>query len=151
MTAIPPFSGFGLGLRKPHMREFLETSVPVDFVEVISENYMMDGGKQLRLLEDIRARYPLILHGVSLSIGGAGGLDGDHLARLVRLAVEKGLDLFALCRIGHAAMSGHDIVIDVMRLGHARDGDRCGRVRQRVFQQQLGPARAVEVCRPIRQ
>ena len=112
MTAIPPFSGFGLGLRKPHMREFLETSVPVDFVEVISENYMMDGGKQLRLLEDIRARYPLILHGVSLSIGGAGGLDGDHLARLVRLAkrIEPLWVSDHLCWTRTSAHNSHDLL-----------------------------------------
>nr|MDJ0642108.1 DUF692 family protein [Erythrobacter sp.] len=52
-ATIPPFGGFGLGLRRTHYDDFLESDVPVDFVEVISENYMVDGGKQLRILERI--------------------------------------------------------------------------------------------------
>ena len=86
MTAIQPFNGFGLGLRKTHYADFLETDVPVDFVEVISENYMVDGGKHLRILEEVREKHPVILHGVSMSIGAAHGLDPDYLARLRRLA-----------------------------------------------------------------
>jgi uncharacterized protein (UPF0276 family) len=86
MTTIAPFSGFGLGLRRTHYADFLDGQVPVDFVEVISENFMVDGGKPLRVLEAVRARHPVILHGVSLSIGSAQGLDADYLARLKALA-----------------------------------------------------------------
>ncbi|WP_432201182.1 MNIO family bufferin maturase [Erythrobacter sp. W53] len=86
MTAIKPFGGFGLGLRKTHYADFLETDVPVDFVEVISENYMAQGGKHLRILEEVRAKHPVILHGVSMSIGAAHGLDPGYLASLRRLA-----------------------------------------------------------------
>ena len=82
MDSIPPFRGFGLGLRQTHYADFLEGDVPVDFVEVISETYMVEGGKPLRVLEQVRAKMPVIIHGVSMSIGSAGGLDQDYLDRL---------------------------------------------------------------------
>jgi uncharacterized protein len=84
----PSSSGFGLGLRRPHYSEFLEHRIAVDFLEVISENFMVDGGQPLRILRDIRARYPVALHGVSMSIGSADGLDGAYLARLRALVDE---------------------------------------------------------------
>lgn len=83
-----PFHGYGLGLRKPHYAEFLEHRVGVDFVEVTSENFMVDGGKPRQILRDVRDRYPVALHGVSMSIGSADGLDGAYLARLCALADE---------------------------------------------------------------
>ena len=79
---IPSFPGFGLGLRKQHYADFLDDRIDVDFLEVISENFMIDGGRPRRILRDIRARYPVALHGVSMSIGSADGLDGTYLARL---------------------------------------------------------------------
>lgn len=78
----PLFSGFGLGMRKPHYAEFLETDVPVDFVEVISENFMVDGGRPLEILRQVRMRHPVALHGVSMSLGSSHGLDHSYLARL---------------------------------------------------------------------
>ena len=83
-----PFSGFGLGLRKEHYRDFLETAVPVDFIEVISENFMVDGGQPRDILRQIRERHPVALHGVSLSIGSADGVDDDYLRRLKSLVDE---------------------------------------------------------------
>ena len=79
---------FGLGLRKPHYRDFIEgeTAVPVDFVEVISENFMVDGGRPLDVLERVRERHPVALHGVSMSLGSADGLRDDYLRRLRSLA-----------------------------------------------------------------
>jgi uncharacterized protein (UPF0276 family) len=79
---------FGLGLRKPHYRDFIEgeTAVPVDFVEVISENFMVDGGRPLYVLERVRERHPVALHGVSMSLGSADGLRDDYLRRLRSLA-----------------------------------------------------------------
>jgi uncharacterized protein (UPF0276 family) len=84
----PTFSGYGLGLRKEHYRDFLERQVPVDFVEVISENFMVDGGRPRDTLRRIRERHPVALHGVSMSIGSADGLDRAYLARLRRLVDE---------------------------------------------------------------
>ena len=112
MTDIAPFHGFGLGLRKPHMAQFLEHRQPVDFLEVISENYMVDGGKPLRLLTEIRERYPVALHGVSMSIGAAGGLDMDYLARLKRLAqrIEPLWVSDHLCWTRTSAHNAHDLL-----------------------------------------
>jgi uncharacterized protein len=82
------FSGYGLGLRKEHYSDFLETAVPVDFVEVISENFMVEGGQPRHILRQIRERHPVALHGVSMSIGSADGLDRDYLRRLKALVDE---------------------------------------------------------------
>lgn len=87
-TFNPRFSGYGLGLRKEHYGDFLETSVPVDFVEVISENFMVAGGQPRHILRQIRERYPVALHGVSMSIGTAEGLDQAYLLRLKALVDE---------------------------------------------------------------
>lgn len=84
----PLFSGYGLGLRKEHYRDFLETNVPVDFVEVISENFMVEGGQPRDILRRVRERHPVALHGVSMSIGSADGLDRDYLRRLKSLVDE---------------------------------------------------------------
>lgn len=82
------FSGYGLGLRKEHYRDFLDANVPVDFLEVISENFMVEGGQPRHILRQIRERYPVALHGVSMSIGSADGLDSAYLRRLKSLVDE---------------------------------------------------------------
>ena len=84
--SIARFSGFGLGLRRDHYGQFTDGSADVDFVEIISENFMIDGGKPLAVLDVVRRHYPVVMHGVSLSVGSAQGLDRDYLARLKRLA-----------------------------------------------------------------
>src|ERR671912_2804061 len=71
----------GLGLKPRHYREILETLPPVGFFEVHAENYMGDGGPPHRYLEQIRARYPLSVHGVGLSIGGGQPPAQAHLPR----------------------------------------------------------------------
>src|SRR5215813_7373339 len=86
--SLPSMAGYGLGLRKEHYRDFLETDVPVDFVEVISENFMVAGGQPRNILRQIRERYPVALHGVSMSIGSADGLRADYLERLKALVDE---------------------------------------------------------------
>lgn len=87
-SSTPRFSGYGLGLRKEHYRDFLETTVPVDFVEVISENFMVEGGQPRHILRQVRDRHPVALHGVSMSIGSADGLDRNYLRRLKALVDE---------------------------------------------------------------
>lgn len=77
-----PSRGFGLGLRPTHYQDFIGAPQPVDWLEIISENYMVQGGKPLRMLDRIRARYPVAMHGVSLSLGSVEALDRDYLARL---------------------------------------------------------------------
>ncbi len=107
-----PFDGFGLGLRPPHYQDFLTSTVPVDFVEVISENFMIDGGRPLHVLDQIRERHPVALHGVSMSLGSADGLDRDYLVRLKTL-VDRVQPLFVsdhLCWTRVAGFNSHDLL-----------------------------------------
>ncbi|WP_435418614.1 DUF692 domain-containing protein [Parerythrobacter aurantius] len=111
-ASIAPFPGFGLGLRRDHYADFFEGDVPVDFVEVISENFMVEGGRPLATLERIRARHPVILHGVSMSIGSAHGLDAGYLARLRALAqrIEPLWVSDHLCWTRTSAHNSHDLL-----------------------------------------
>ncbi|MDA0225951.1 MAG: DUF692 domain-containing protein [Proteobacteria bacterium] len=77
--------GFGLGLRPTHYQAFIDAPQRIDWLEATSENYMVPGGKPLRMLDAIRERYPIVLHGVSMSIGSVHGLDAAYLRRLVEL------------------------------------------------------------------
>jgi len=111
---MPPssFAGYGLGLRKPHYPDFLERQVEVDFVEVISENFMVDGGRPRQVLREIRARYPVALHGVSMSVGSADGVDPAYLKRLSAL-VDEIEPLFVsdhLCWTRVAGFNSHDLL-----------------------------------------
>ncbi|MEM1052721.1 MAG: DUF692 domain-containing protein [Pseudomonadota bacterium] len=112
LVPIEPFSGFGLGLRRQHYDDFLQGGVPVDFVEVISENYMIEGGRQLRILEQVRRDLPVIIHGVSMSIGSARGLDPDYLSKLKQL--EQRIDPLwvsdHLCWTRTSAHNSHDLL-----------------------------------------
>jgi uncharacterized protein (UPF0276 family) len=130
---IPTFSGFGLGLRKPHYADFLETDVPVDFVEVISENFMVAGGRPRHILRKVRERHPVALHGVSLSVGSAHGIDADYLVRL-RALVDEVEPLFVSDHLSWSRVPGfnsHDLLplpytaeaLDVVcaNLGRAQD------------------------------
>jgi hypothetical protein len=112
MSSLEPFSGFGLGLRKPHYQEFLERRVPVDFVEVISENFMVEGGRPLQILDAVRERHPVALHGVSMSVGSADGLRADYLKRLKTLAdrIEPLWVSDHLCWTGVDGFNSHDLL-----------------------------------------
>jgi uncharacterized protein (UPF0276 family) len=79
-----PFLGFGLGLRAPHHEELL-SSKKVDWLEVISENFMLDGGQSPHSLAPFKERYTIIPHGVSLSVGSVDTIDKDHLKKLKKL------------------------------------------------------------------
>ena len=81
-----PLLGSGLGLRREHYREVIETRPAVDWFEVISENFMGTGGNPRRVLESVRRDYPLVLHGVSLSIASTEPLDRRYLDQLAALA-----------------------------------------------------------------
>lgn len=86
MSASPPCLGFGLGLRSAYYQEILEQSPTVDWFEIVSENFMVQGGKALYYLDAIAERYPVVMHGVSLSIGGPHALDTLYLNELKQLA-----------------------------------------------------------------
>lgn len=78
--------GYGLGLRSAYYQQILDQAPDVDWFEVVSENFMVEGGKALYYLDAIAERYPIVMHGVSLSIGGPHALDLDYLKQLKQLA-----------------------------------------------------------------
>jgi uncharacterized protein len=109
--------GFGVGLRRPHYARILEQrppemSSPVDWFEVISENFMVKGGRPLEVLEGVRAQYPVVMHGVSLSIGSSDPLNRDYLAALRALArrVEPAWISDHLCWTGVGGRNLHDLL-----------------------------------------
>jgi uncharacterized protein (UPF0276 family) len=81
-----PFLGFGLGLRAEHYQDILERKPKnIDWFEVLSENYMIDGGKPLYFLDAIRQDYPMVMHGVSMSLGTTDNIDFEYLKQLKAL------------------------------------------------------------------
>ncbi|KQV99665.1 DUF692 domain-containing protein [Rhizobacter sp. Root1221] len=108
----PALRGFGLGLRPAHYRDFLDTRPRVDWLEVISENHMVPGGKPLFHLDRIRRDFPVVMHGVSLSIGGTDPLDRTYLAGLKALAarVEPAWVSDHLCWTGVSGRNLHDLL-----------------------------------------
>ena len=104
--------GFGLGLRPVHYPDFLDQPQAVDWLEIISENYMVPGGKPLAMLDAILERYPVAMHGVSLSIGSTDGLDAQYLAELKALAnhVQPMWISDHLCWTGVQGRNAHDLL-----------------------------------------
>jgi len=85
MIKSVPNLGIGIGLRPIHLREIFASWPPIDWFEIISENFM-GGGMPLRNLQRILEKYPVVMHGVSLAIGSAAPLDWDYLKKLKNLA-----------------------------------------------------------------
>ena len=107
-----PALGFGLGLRVPHYEAILATRPAVDWFEVLTENYLVPGGRPLHYLLRIRERYPLAMHGVSLSIGSSAALDREYLRELKALAqrIEPAWISDHLCWTGVAGRNTHDLL-----------------------------------------
>ena len=82
--------GVGIGLRVPHYRHILEKKPVVDWFEIISENYMIDGGRPLSVLDSILEQYRVVQHGVSMYFGSAEPLSHEHLRRLKALVRRTG-------------------------------------------------------------
>lgn len=110
----PPFLGFGLGLRPQHYTDILESgdTLPIDWFEVISENYMLQGGRPIHMLDRIRERYPVVMHGVSLSIASTQPLNMEYLADLKSLAerVDPKWISDHLCWTGVHGVNLHDLI-----------------------------------------
>jgi len=108
-----PFLGFGLGLRTEHYQDIIEHQPKeIDWFEIISENYMIDGGKPLYFLDKIRQDYPMVMHGVSMSIGSTDPLNMDYLKQLKTL-VERVQPLWFsdhLCWTGVDHKNMHDLL-----------------------------------------
>jgi uncharacterized protein (UPF0276 family) len=108
----PPYLGFGLGLRPKHYRDILDGNPEVDWFEVISENYMIGGGQPLAILDQIAERYPVVMHGVSLSIASTAPFDEDYLDGLNALAKRVNPKWISdhLCWTGVHGVNLHDLL-----------------------------------------
>jgi uncharacterized protein len=107
-----PILGFGLGLRPVHYTAILDSAPAVDWFEVITENYLVGGGRPLHYLDAIRDRYPVVMHGVSLSIGSTAPLDLEYLDRVRRLAARCEPEWISdhLCWTGTDGTNLHDLL-----------------------------------------
>lgn len=105
-----PDLGIGVGFRRPHFAQIVEERPAMDWFELISENFMVDGGSPLYFLERLREGYPVVPHGVSMSLGGAH--DAGHLARLKALADRLDAPWVSdhLCFTGTAEIRVHDLL-----------------------------------------
>src|SRR5579871_4850262 len=112
MSLLRPSLGFGLGLRVDHYEAILADRPAVDWFEVLTENYLVPGGKPHDYLMRIRDRYPVVMHGVSLSIGSTAPLDRDYLAQIKALAarVEPRWISDHLCWTGIGGHNMHDLL-----------------------------------------
>jgi hypothetical protein len=106
-----PDLGLGLGLRTVHYNYILENWPTIDWFEILSENYMDTEGRPLYVLEQIAERYPIAMHGVSMSIGSTDPVDFDYLRKLKDLAQRVAAVWLGdhVCWTGVAGRNGHDL------------------------------------------
>ncbi len=130
-----PDLGCGIGLRIPHYPHILEHFPAIDFFEIISENFMVAGGRPLRNLDRALSRYPIVQHGVSLGIGAVTPLDFDYLAKLKALTRRTGTpwvtDHLCWTRAG-----GHDLH-DLLPLPYTDEAVKHVAERARIVQDYL--------------
>ncbi|WCN09315.1 DUF692 domain-containing protein [Marinomonas mediterranea] len=102
----------GLGLRSTHFSHILNENPNVSWFEIISENFMDSGGRPRHMLNQIAERYPIVMHGVSLSIGSVDELDYGYLTRLKSLASEVNAKWVSdhLCWTGVMTLNSHDLL-----------------------------------------
>lgn len=107
-----PFLGFGLGLRKEHYDYVIKNNPPIDWFEIISENFMIPGGRPLFLLDQIAEKYSMVMHGVSLSIGSFDAIDFEYLKKLKELSKRINARWISdhLCWIGLHGKNTHDLL-----------------------------------------
>jgi uncharacterized protein len=130
MSMVPRL-GYGLGLRPTYYDEILSSHPPVDWFEIISENYMVAGGRPLAMLDRVRADYPIVMHGVSMSLASTDPLNFDYLKELRELAARvepawisdhlawtgvHGLNLHDLLPIPHTQEALAHVVERIMRV-----------------------------------
>lgn len=104
--------GFGLGLRRQHYETILQDQPALDWFEILTENYLVPGGKPLHYLDRIRALYPMVMHGVSMSIGSSDALNLDYLQQVKALArrIEPEWISDHLCWTGVDGLNMHDLL-----------------------------------------
>jgi uncharacterized protein len=107
-----PFLGFGVALRRPHYRFVIEKQPKVGWFEIISENFMVAGGRPLEVLDAVREHYPIVMHGVSMSLGSTDPLNRSYLKAL-RDLVRRAAPAWVsdhLCWTGVVGRNLHDLV-----------------------------------------
>ncbi len=111
-TNTRPYLGFGLGLRTDHYQDVLDTRPGVDWFEVITENYLVAGGKPLDFLYRIHEHYPMVMHGVSMSIGSTDPIKWDYVQQVKQLADRLDVPWFSdhLCWTGVDHRNLHDLL-----------------------------------------
>ncbi|MBB3805278.1 hypothetical protein FHR51_001412 [Xanthomonas arboricola] len=137
-----PNIGFGVGLRPQHLPAILAGGARVDWFEIISENYLDDCGYQRAMLSKLAEEVPIVMHGVSLSIGSDAPLNNDYLHKLKRLAEDINAVWVSdhLCWTGLGSHNSHDLLplpFNAESLAHV-----CDRVLQ--VQDVLGRALVLE-------
>ena len=135
-----PYIGHGLGLRTPHYSTIVDDKPAVDWFEVISENFMVAGGNPRRVLRAVREQYPVVLHGVSLSIGSVDPLDPHYLDELAKLAheVEPAWVSDHLCWTRVGGHQSHDLLpLPYTEEALAHVADRILRVQDKLKRQIL--------------
>jgi uncharacterized protein len=107
-----PDLGFGIGLRSVHYEHILEKHPKIDWFEILSENYMDTGGRPLWVLDQVAERYPVVLHGVSLSVGSRDPIDFDYLGKLKALGKRINARWISdhLCWTGVSGLNVHDLL-----------------------------------------
>jgi uncharacterized protein (UPF0276 family) len=106
-----PHLGHGVGLRPPHYAEVVERRPAIDWFELITENFLVAGGNPRRVLRAVREQYPIVLHGVSLSLGSVDPLDTGYLDQVAALAAETEPAWVSdhLCWSSVGGHTGHDL------------------------------------------
>lgn len=107
-----PHLGHGIGLRTCHYQHVLDAQPAVDWFEIVSENFMGTGGRPLYVIDQVAERYPVVMHGVSMSIGSTDPIDFDYLRQLKHLAqrVRAAWVSDHLCWTGLAHHNSHDLL-----------------------------------------
>jgi len=107
-----PDLGFGIGLRSVHFDYILKNNPEIDWFEVLSENYLDTGGRPLHVLDQVSERYPVVLHGVSLSVGGTDLVNFEYLKKLKALAKRTKAHWISdhLCWTGVTGLNTHDLL-----------------------------------------
>jgi uncharacterized protein (UPF0276 family) len=137
-----PALGHGIGLRTEHYADVLAAppDIDIDWFEVISDNFMVPGGNPRRVLRAVRERWPVVLHGVSLSLGATDPLDARYLDDLAALAreIEPALVSDHLCWGSHGGAYAHDLLpLPFTEEALAHVAERVLRVQDRLKRQIL--------------
>ncbi len=107
-----PDLGYGVGLRTKHFPHILAKRPAVDWFEILSENFMDTGGRPMYVLDQVCERYPVVMHGVSMSVGSTDPLDREYLRKLKELAARTGARWVSdhLCWTGVSGLNVHDLL-----------------------------------------